>query len=73
MRFQVAKNPNTPATILEKLFTDKDRYVPIQVAKNHNTPVTLLVKIATNKHLEIRIGVAQKPQHSSPYFRETFR
>ena len=39
VRWQLAENPNTPASALEKLAADEDDNVRAEVARNPSTPV----------------------------------
>ena len=41
----LAENPNTPITTLEKLANDKDHFVRYYVAENPNTPEYVLLSL----------------------------
>lgn len=59
IRRAVAKNPNTPVTLLEKLAMDKEEEVRFQVANNPATPSTLLDRLAEDGDRNVR-GVVAK-------------
>ena len=44
----VAKNPNTPTLMLEKLSEDNDWLIRIFVAANPNTPISTLEKLCND-------------------------
>ena len=60
-RLEVAKNPNTPAKVLELLAADADRHVRWAVAENPNTPATSLELLADDEFLYARKAVAENP------------
>ena len=49
VRRHVAKNPNTPVSVLKKLAKDEDEDVRYLVAGNANTPVSVLEKLAEDE------------------------
>ena len=55
----VARNPNAPADLLEKLAEDESLYVRAAVARNPNAPVYLLEKLADDESWEVRCHVAE--------------
>jgi len=58
VRMGIAKNKNTPVSVLEKLAVDEEVVVRSTVAENENTPVSLLGKLAVDKESSVRQGVA---------------
>ena len=61
MRSGVTYNPNTPASILDKLAADDCENVRGGVAGNLNTPVPILEKLAADDEEDVRAGVAGNP------------
>ena len=49
IKWNVAKNPNTPVETLKVLATDEDSYVRCSVARNPNKPVKTLNLLATDE------------------------
>ena len=45
----VARNPNTPTAVLEKLALDEEQYIRGKVASNPNTPAVVLEKLALDE------------------------
>ena len=54
---EVAKNPNTPISLLEKLSDDEYEWVRDEVAENPNTPIHLLEKLSDDNNGSVRAGV----------------
>ena len=59
--YDLARDPNTPATALEKLAEDEVFWVRYWVAKNPNTPATALEKLADDDDYSVRYRVARHP------------
>ncbi len=60
VRFGVAHNPHTPATLLERLSRDGDRGVRGRVARNPKTPAVVLEQLADEDEW-MRADVACNP------------
>lgn len=58
-RQSVAKNPNTPKEVLEKLADDKSEVVRYAVAKNPSTPKEVLEKLTNDDDWNVRDLVAR--------------
>ena len=61
IKWNVAKNPNTPIETLNLLATDEDFFVRCNVATNLTTPVETLNLLATDKDYNVRCYVADNP------------
>jgi len=61
VRWWVARNTNTPVSILEQLAGDEDGTVRRGVAENPNTPVRILVRLAGDEAWQVRQRVAENP------------
>ena len=57
VRETVARNENTPISVLEKLAKDEVWYVRACVAENENIPISVLEKLAEDEHKWVREGV----------------
>ena len=57
----VARNPSTPAKVLETLAVDDDWEVRSEVAGNPSTPAKVLATLAIDDEEEVRIAVAVNP------------
>ena len=66
VRSAVAKNPNTPTSVLEHLAKDEDRHVRSEVAKNPNTPTSVLELLAKDEDSSVRCEVAENPKTPTP-------
>jgi hypothetical protein len=55
----VAGNPNTPATVLTTLATDKASWVRREVAGNPATPAAVLTALATDEDYKVRMDVGR--------------
>jgi hypothetical protein len=60
VRALVATNPNTPASILNNLFSD-EKIVRDGLSGNPNTPVKLLRVLASDSDKMVRLRVAENP------------
>jgi 3-methyladenine DNA glycosylase AlkC len=61
-RHEIARNPSTPADVLVRLATDKNKYVRMCVAANPSTPVDVLAQLAADENKWVRWYVANNPQ-----------
>jgi energy-coupling factor transporter ATP-binding protein EcfA2 len=61
IRIAVARNPNTPAMVLEELAKDKEDFVRIATVGNPNVPADVLQRIAMEGSKYERSGVAGNP------------
>ena len=61
VRYEVAKNPNTPIDILTKLAEDENSDVRWEVVHNPNTPADILRELAEDKEWYVRYEVARNP------------
>jgi Leucine rich repeat variant len=57
----IAKNPNTPASLLIKLAEKYSYYVKYRIAENPNAPINLLEHISDLPNTEIQKAVAKNP------------
>ena len=62
----VAKNFNTPKSVLEKLAEDSDWEVREAIAKNPNVPETVLEKLAEDSDWDVRKAIAGNPNTPRP-------
>jgi hypothetical protein len=69
-KFELAKNPNTSADVLEKLAFDKDWLVRMCVACNPNTSPKVLEKLANDEVVDVRDAVAENP--NTPKYIKTY-
>lgn len=60
-RWNVARNPSTPADILAELANDEDDDVRGAVAENPNTPADILAELANDEEVYVRYIVAANP------------
>ncbi len=60
VRALVATNPNTPSSILSKLFSD-EKIVRDGLSGNPNTPIKLLQVLANDSDKMVRLRVAENP------------
>ncbi len=65
VRYGVAGNPNTPASLLKKLAADEDEYVRYGAAGNPNAPAALLEKLVADKDENVRRVAAENPDTPS--------
>ncbi|MBO5142195.1 MAG: hypothetical protein J6C46_04240 [Clostridia bacterium] len=56
-RRDLAKNLNTPLTILDELSKDKNWRIRYYVAKNPRTPLALRVKLGRDNHPVVRDAI----------------
>ena len=61
VRYEVAKNHNTPTEVLRKLADDKIWNVKSEVAKNPKTPIDVIRKLANDDSWQVRKGVTYNP------------
>jgi hypothetical protein len=61
VRLAVARNPNSPADLLDRLSKDPDSKVRREVAWNPNCPADLLDRLSKDEYWGIRIAVAENP------------
>ena len=61
VRYESARNPNTPARILTLLSADVDFSVLMGVAQNCNTPAAALEFLSTECYCEVRFAVGRNP------------
>ena len=54
VRGEVARNPNCPIEVLDRLSKDKYWYVREKVAKNPNCPIDLLVQVMGDEDEDVR-------------------
>ena len=66
VRKEVAQNPSTLASALEKLVGDENKQVRRYVARNPNTSVLLLEKLSGDKDQFVRDEVAKNPNTPVP-------
>ena len=64
VRLRVARNANTPASVLEQLAADENWQVRFNVAENMNTPLSVLEKLAEDDERDIRNYVAKNENTS---------
>jgi len=58
---EAARNPNTPASLLENLAADEDDKVRYGAARNPNTPASALEKLAADEDKDVRSAAAGNP------------
>lgn len=61
VRYEVAKNPNTPIDILTKLAEDENSDVRWGAIRNPNTPADILRELAEDKEWYVRYEVTRNP------------
>ena len=61
VRSNVARNPNTPVTVLEKLSRDRDPSVRAAASVNPHTPVVVLERLVKDEDPSVRAAAARNP------------